>query len=157
MSKAEFLNILRQTLEKEVSPEVIEQNVSYYDQYIGNRSEEEMSKIMNDLGDPRLLAKTIIETEKMARQRIKFKDKQNYENSNQDEEIGKDNQNDKSPYGRNMFFTKLSWYHKVTLAIILVLLFILLAIIGRILIVILVTFGVPILLVCFLLILFRKR
>lgn len=64
MSKGEFLKGLKEALEGEVSGAEINEQLLYYERYI----EEEMKKgkaevdIVGALGDPRLIARTIIET-----------------------------------------------------------------------------------------------
>ncbi len=64
MNKQEFLNKLRAALNGRVPTSVVTENVNYYEDYINTqvrmgRTEEEVLKA---LGDPRLLARTIIET-----------------------------------------------------------------------------------------------
>lgn len=64
MTRFEFTKILRKTLSGRVSHEIVNENVAYYETYIDTeikkgRSERE---ILQELGDPRLLAKTIIDT-----------------------------------------------------------------------------------------------
>ena len=63
MNKEEFLNILRQSLSGEVANQIIDQNVRYYDSYISAQTLQEEAEIIDRLGDPRLIAKTIIEAE----------------------------------------------------------------------------------------------
>ena len=64
MRKTEFLQELREALDGEVSASVIQSNISYYDQYIsqeaakGRREEE----VIEEIGSPRLIAKTIIDS-----------------------------------------------------------------------------------------------
>ena len=64
MSKQEFLEKLRQALTGKVASSVVTENINYYEDYINvevrkGRSEEE---VLNQLGDPRLIARTIVET-----------------------------------------------------------------------------------------------
>ena len=64
MGKQEFLDKLRLALNSRVSTEVVSDTLTYYEDYINTevrkgRSEEE---VMELLGDPRLIARTIIET-----------------------------------------------------------------------------------------------
>lgn len=64
MRRTEFLEALRDALNGEIAPEDIRNNLDYYDQYIrsemaGGKSEEEVT---DELGDPQLIAKTIIDT-----------------------------------------------------------------------------------------------
>ena len=64
MGRQEFIDRLRAALNGNVSAATVAENVNYYNEYIYSemrrgRSEEE---ILNSLGDPRLIARTIIET-----------------------------------------------------------------------------------------------
>ncbi len=64
MTKQEFLERMRQALNGKVSSGLVMENLRYYEEYINveirkGRSEEE---VLNELGDPRLLARTIAET-----------------------------------------------------------------------------------------------
>lgn len=64
MNKQEFLEKLRMALSGKVSPSVVAENVNYYEDYINveirkGRTEEE---VLNELGDPRLIARTIVST-----------------------------------------------------------------------------------------------
>lgn len=68
MRQEEFLNSFREALIGKVPDNVIQDNVNYYRNYIngqinsGRREEE----VLSSLGDPRLLAKTIEESNKFA-------------------------------------------------------------------------------------------
>ena len=64
MTKYEFLKELREALEGQVPMNEIEDSISYYRDYFsrqeaGGRSQQE---ILEELGSPRLIAKSIIET-----------------------------------------------------------------------------------------------
>lgn len=64
MTKQEFLQELRQALGAEVDSYTVQDNVNYYNQYItdevaGGRTEED---VLNELGDPWLIARTIIDS-----------------------------------------------------------------------------------------------
>ena len=65
MNTGEFLSRLEDALRGKVANQVIEANLQYYRDYITGeirkgRTEEQ---VMDDLGDPRLIARTIIETQ----------------------------------------------------------------------------------------------
>ena len=65
MNTGEFLSRLEDALRGKVSNQVIEANLQYYRDYITGeirkgRTEEQ---VMDELGDPRLIARTIIETQ----------------------------------------------------------------------------------------------
>lgn len=62
MTRAEFLEQLRSALQGNVQERVVQENVAYYNQYISEevqkgKTEEE---VLQMLGDPWILAKTII-------------------------------------------------------------------------------------------------
>lgn len=64
MNRQEFIDRLRAALSGKIPPAQVEDNVSYYQDYINmemrkGRSEEE---VLAMLGDPRLIARTIVET-----------------------------------------------------------------------------------------------
>lgn len=68
MNRYEFISTLRTALTGKVPATTVEDNIRYYEEYIEiqlrqGRSEEE---VLEGLGDPRLLAKTIIEANKYA-------------------------------------------------------------------------------------------
>lgn len=62
MDKLEFLDRLRMTLNGSVPARVVEENVNYYENYINSqvRMGYEESEVLRSLGDPRLIAKSII-------------------------------------------------------------------------------------------------
>ena len=70
MTKQEFLEELRKAISSRVSSATVNDNVSYYEEYIATqtrmgRTEEE---VLDELGDPRLLARSIAEAEERAGQ-----------------------------------------------------------------------------------------
>lgn len=64
MKKDEFLKLLRQALAGNVPASVIEENIRYYDSYISDevRKGALEEEVTGEIGDPRLIAKTIAET-----------------------------------------------------------------------------------------------
>ena len=65
MNKQEFLDKLKMALNGRIAPNLVEENVNYYADYIHTqirmgRSEQE---VLGSLGDPRLIARTIAETQ----------------------------------------------------------------------------------------------
>ena len=91
MKKQEFLNILQESLEGEVKPGIIADNIAYYNQYIQAEMDKgrSMDSVMDELGDPRLIAKTIISTPK---------EQQRYANSGIDVSTDGDKEQTKDPY-----------------------------------------------------------
>ena len=64
MTRKEFITELRIALEGQVSQAVLQENINYYETYImqesrKGRTEEE---VLEELGNPRLIAKTIIDS-----------------------------------------------------------------------------------------------
>ena len=68
MNCEEFLRLLQETLDGKVSERIIADNVDYYKSYIRDQmtSGRSESEVLQMLGDPRLLAKTIEESTKFA-------------------------------------------------------------------------------------------
>lgn len=65
MNRAQFLEILRSQLTGKMYAERVEAHLRYYEDYIqsqvrGGRSEEE---VLAELGDPRLIARTLLDTD----------------------------------------------------------------------------------------------
>ncbi len=125
MSKYEFLNILQVTLDGEVSQDVIDENLLYYNNYIDDeiRKGKKEIDILQLLGEPRLIAKTIIETSSVT------KSTSTYTYSNETEDNMQDKTNQKGfhasydehegwdlRYGR---FKINSWYGKMILIVVL--------------------------------------
>ncbi|MCM1024812.1 MAG: DUF1700 domain-containing protein [Roseburia sp.] len=64
MEKQEFLDKLRMALSGRLASETVADTVRYYEDYINTetRMGREEREVMDSLGDPRLIARTIIET-----------------------------------------------------------------------------------------------
>ena len=63
MTKTEFLQILREELDGRVPYSVIQENLSYYNNYIDGEMAKGTaeSQVIDDLGGPRLIARTIVD------------------------------------------------------------------------------------------------
>lgn len=68
MNRQEFLNTLRSQLSGAISSREVEENIRYYDEYIRDAVEngKSESQILNEIGSPFLIARTIIETSNKA-------------------------------------------------------------------------------------------
>ena len=68
MNREEFLRQFREALEGKVSEQVINENAAYYRNYINSQvnSGKSESEVLRELGDPRLLAKTIEESSRFS-------------------------------------------------------------------------------------------
>jgi len=157
MDKREFLEILRQSLSGEVKPEVIDQNIVYYDQYIGVISVDSEEEILGELGDPRLIAKTIIEADKAAKQKGRFNGNQGNHSRQYAQEDEAENIHKTPGNGRTVLFASMKWYHKIIMVFIILTILIIIVLIGRILISFLFAFGIPFVLILLLLTMFRRR
>ena len=64
MSKYEFLEKLKTALGNDLTGAIIQENVNYYDQYISDevRKGRSEAEVIAELGDPWVLAQTIIDT-----------------------------------------------------------------------------------------------
>lgn len=64
MTKQDFIDRLRAALNGKVSPGLVTENVNYYEDYINTeiRKGRTEAEVLQSLGDPRLIARTIIET-----------------------------------------------------------------------------------------------
>lgn len=65
MNREEFLEILNIQLEGEIPSNEISQHLAYYNNFINQKIRQGKSEedVLNELGDPRLIAKTLIDTE----------------------------------------------------------------------------------------------
>jgi len=133
MNKQEFLKIFRTALSGQVPAYIIEENVRYYDEYIemqirqGKREQD----VLSELGDPRLLAKTVITTNKSA-ETAQESTRQTYEGSGYEGQAY--NASHKSGGFLEWFFKLPSWLRSILTVIVLVGVFFLLAkIVGLIL------------------------
>jgi uncharacterized membrane protein len=155
LRKDEFLNILKETLSGEISPESMRRNINYYDQYIGSNPQQE--KIIDELGDPRLIAKTIIDTDRIAKEKGRYTEGREYQNNSYDREDKQEETNDQEDNRKSMIFGNIKWYHKAIFFFALLLFLIIIVILGRVIIGLFFTLGIPILLIFLLLSIFRRR
>ena len=65
MDKTEFIDKLRRALNGNISPSMVQDNVSYYKDYIDSeiRKGKTEKEVMDMLGDPRLIARTLLDTD----------------------------------------------------------------------------------------------
>lgn len=125
MSRQEFLQRLRETLSGEVPGSVIEENIRYYEEYITtevrNGSTEEA--VIASIGDPRLIARTILEASENAKD--SGSGRTYYESySNADQDVYED----PGDFGRHMHYIDLNkWYWKLLGVAVLILFFFLIA------------------------------
>lgn len=63
MNELEFIRLLKESLDGQVPPSVIRENIRYYEEYISEQKSNGRSaaEVLEELGDPRLIARTIVE------------------------------------------------------------------------------------------------
>lgn len=135
MTKQEFLSELQQCLKGQVAESIIQENLRYYDQYIMEeaRKGRSESEVLESLGSPRLIAKTIIDTNPGSGG---YEYEQDYEQQSQSDE----EQSFGNSKGFNANYTKEngwdvrigkfrlnSWYGKLTILLVVLLIFFLVA------------------------------
>lgn len=119
MTKNEFLQELRRALENDLSGRIVQENVEYYNEYIigevsKGKSEEE---VLNMLGDPWILARTVIDAQDGTSRREGSKtDRQTYTGYNSEQ--GDAEEENSQPHA----FTPVPWWKKLlwTLVIIMI-------------------------------------
>lgn len=81
MDKYEFLEKLKLALNGKVSQQTITDTLRYYDEYIESQAAaSSMEQVMNSLGDPRLIARSIVDAESAQTERAsqQTQNEQNY-------------------------------------------------------------------------------
>lgn len=65
MTRQEFLDMLRKALNRELEAAEVEENIRFYDQYIREQVAQGKAEtqVTEQLGDPRLIAKTILQVD----------------------------------------------------------------------------------------------
>ena len=165
MTKTEWLNILRETLMTELPKNEIDQNLAYYRDYMdregAQRSEED---VLRELGEPRLIAKTIIDTYKMqcgGDGYNAYEESASYDYSNIFEQFGRQDTVDEDGHVERRMHgfhvTKIRWYHKAIFFAVLALLIMLVVIIGGVLLRVFFTIGLPVILVLMIIELIKRR
>ena len=68
MTKAEFLEKLRRALNGDMSAAAVEDNIQFYDSYFSSQTAQGRTEadVLNELGDPRILARTLIDAAERA-------------------------------------------------------------------------------------------
>ncbi len=113
MTKAEFLKALRERLEGEVPDAEIRHTLQYYEEYIFDavRAGKTESQVLDELGSPLLIAKTIIDTSAME------------EESGRQQTFEEGPKPEKEPGVRYHSFNLNSWTAKLTLILVMLVFF----------------------------------
>lgn len=85
MSREEFLKILKESLSMSLEKDAINAQINYYDKYISDETKKGRSEkeVLDELGDPRLIAKTI-KTVSASDTQVVNDDSNNYRSGSQD-------------------------------------------------------------------------
>lgn len=149
MNKEEFLSGLQRALTGNVPQSVIDENMAYYKQYIAEQVKRGYSEteVIGEIGDPRLIAKTIEETTEGEDGPVR------YERFSAEEGTSRSNQYDRSKNENVFNFFQLNkWYHKLAaIAIVALVIVVLIAFV-----VLLAHFSIPIILVMLIIWFIRK-
>lgn len=82
MNKQEFLRVLRECLSGEVPEQELNNTLRYYEEYLVDEAGKSLEDKIRELGEPRLIAKTIIDTYMVNREEINQNSyKRNYEDT----------------------------------------------------------------------------
>ncbi len=103
MDKKQFLDDLRRCLKGKIDDRELESNISYYSSYIDSQIAEGRTEkeVLNELGSPRLIAKTIIQTYHMKDDPISRQfSKRTYAETDEEENFNED-------FGEEGFLEKL--------------------------------------------------
>ena len=118
MDKQEFITVLSDALKGEVPADVIWENLEYYKRYL--REEEAKGRgeqaILAELGDPRLIAKTIIDACPQSAQNQGFESYEGYEERGYSEPRTEDGYTGKGSYEERSKFRYIDlskWYWRL--------------------------------------------
>lgn len=83
MTKREFLDILGRALKRELSDREVEENLLYYSNYIEREIENGKSEdqVLTELGDPRLIARTILSVDQQREETESFEESDGFEDN----------------------------------------------------------------------------
>ena len=120
MTKKEFLDILKESLAGNVPASEIEENIRYYRDYIENGEESE-EKALEQLGDPHLIARTIIDSFKASKGPMADFYTEQARNEYSRTTFGEENSNEGTDYRqyeyKREFGRGFKWYEKILLLV----------------------------------------
>jgi uncharacterized membrane protein len=157
MTKNEFLDELRTSLKGELPDVEVENNIRFYDEYINSKNHDKSEELlMEQLGNPRLIAKTIVETYQISHGPL-YKSvghESAYQDANttdsnttyEENQSDYDTHNNRKAYNFG-FHPILTWYQKLFLIIVVIMFIFLFVLIGGILIRLFFSIGIPLIIV----------
>ncbi len=112
MDRREFLSVLRQNLEGYIPIEEVEENLLFYQNYFEESGQSEQ-EVIEALGDPRLIARTIVDAYKASKgpmadfytQQARYEFRRNHTERYDDEVDGRGE--------KTGFFRFSAWYRKL--------------------------------------------
>jgi len=154
MNKEEFLQKMKYALDGQVSDLIISENIEYYRNYINSEMSNGQSEneVLEMLGDPRLLAKTIIELQGIDN----TKNNEEQENNNYDDSTYDGYNQEDNNFGKNAYNSKHRSFLGFKGCLISILILIIIFIIFRFILSIVIYFAIPILVIVVLGGLFRR-
>lgn len=148
MTKKEFLDILRENLAGNLPAAEIEENIQYYKDYIENGEESE-EKALEILGDPHLIARTVIDSFKISKGPMAdFYTEQARNEYNKDPfDENTDSRTNYEQYENRNIRPQFKWYHKLIAILIIVAVVAIILVLGGLAAVVIVRVILPVLLV----------
>lgn len=122
MTRIEFLQQLRQALENDLKGSVVQENVDYYSQYIGeeiNKGRGE-AEVLEMLGDPWILARTVIDAQDGNEQSTGNQSTGSYGTHKEDKNLQKEKPCRTSILGLDIWWKKLLFILSIILVIVII-------------------------------------
>ncbi len=147
MTKKKFLDTLAESLAGNLPTSEIEENIRYYKDYIENGEESE-EKALETLGDPHLIARTIIDSFKISKGPMADFYTEQARDEYKRGAFNEDTDNtDYGQYENGHMYPKIRWYHKLIFVLIIIAVIALLLVLGGFIAVVIVRVILPVLLV----------
>lgn len=124
MTKQEFLDVLRRMLNRELEADEVADNIRYYSDYIDDavRQGKSESQVLAELGDPRMIARTILDVDEQREQQGEYYEQADTVVTEDEDGVYRTEEHSEEPggFGSRHFEVKASGW-KVWLILILVL------------------------------------
>ena len=116
MTKEDFIKELRSALSGEVNLNELNENIQYYDQYLSQEQQKgrTIDEIVEEIGNPRLIARTIIDTSSNVSSTSSF-----YDQETEQEDGIPNNRNDRN-FSRTIRNTKIGIWVAILIVILVV-------------------------------------
>ena len=108
MNKEEFLEKMKNALEGQVTDIILSDNIDYYRNYINSEISSGKSEleVLNMLGDPRLLAKTVIELQGIDNSENNMKSENNNYNYENNDGYNNDHKQEDDSFSKGAYYSK---------------------------------------------------